>query len=726
MVFSNLPEIYHTLAILHRIISIAWWQENNAHQHFLEFKNDIEILARNLRALVDVICEVQNTLPPGASAQPPEVFLGLDQVLGSFQDIVEQCWAFLQERASYGAQNGPLVNLEWHFRGVGDELNRHRDRVVYLNIKLSIALGSLNLSNFVRLQHTLHGIADWIDHRLHQLEDNLILQVQTGQSLIREEHSPLSWLNGGRAPATSQIIIPQEINQVLTVIARLQYGSISNVPVVGGVDEIIFYMDQATQWHRRRQSSPASDVCKMANTLRAFWLVKAIQAGDEYKRATHNTSFNEFQRQLDDYGMTLSRFLLQLEEKVIQVHEQIVCRMSDLPSVDQLRDRIAMDRDIWATHNQRAQAMETHEKVTRVLRCRLRSQGEGPDHFLEINKDSGGSLAMATPIMNGDGVAEKVKEGIDLEYIHVGVFPQSPDFRAPVYPIVVKQNRNSETIRGNSIQFDRCKDIFSFQQFVTGYKVVDDLPGAQITCQFSKGEPNWMIWAGQQWTEPGRVQLWTSNHQSQPTAGPNLLSTDSTNDRKGALFTPGTSIPTIASRPPMISKLAFEKDSGLSILPAQTGASRETEPSSVSGASMQFVPVDRDGNLGAVLQIPDSPSLAIFLSTMLLVVKVTDDVSIKPGRCDCLAEESTGDQRCRRVVLKSSRRRIRASRTAPTRSVSGYNICSAGRFQRDGMTKVERLNRVMIDFQSVNDRLRFVRHYNEIQQINHLNQQGRI
>ena len=85
---------------------------------------------------MDVICEVQNTLPPGASAQPPEVFLGLDQVLGSFQDIVEQCWVFLQERASYGAQDGPLVNLEWHFRGVGDELNRHRDRVVYLNIKV--------------------------------------------------------------------------------------------------------------------------------------------------------------------------------------------------------------------------------------------------------------------------------------------------------------------------------------------------------------------------------------------------------------------------------------------------------------------------------------------------------------------------------------------------------------------------------------------------------------
>jgi hypothetical protein len=142
----------------------------------------------------------------------------------------------------------------------------------------------------------------------------LILQAQIGQSPIREGCPPLPRLNGERAPATSQITIPQDINQVLTVMGRLQYGSLSSVPVVDSVDEVIFYMDQATQWHHRRQSSPASNVCKMANILRAFWLVKAIQAGEEYERATNDTCFNQFQRQLDEYGMTLPRFLSQLEE----------------------------------------------------------------------------------------------------------------------------------------------------------------------------------------------------------------------------------------------------------------------------------------------------------------------------------------------------------------------------------------------------------------------------
>jgi hypothetical protein len=270
-----------------------------------------------------------------------------------------------------------------------------------------------------------------------------------------------------------------------------------------------------------------------------------------------------------------------------------------------------------------------------------------------------------------------------------------------------------------------------------------------------------MVWEGKQWTEPGRVQLWTSNHQPRSATGPKLLSTDSTIDTRGGLLTPSTSIPTIASQPPMISKLSFERDSRLSVLSAQTGASHRTELSSVGAASMQFVPVDGNGNLGAVLEIPDSPSLVILLPAMLLVVKgsssvlgscanisltflVTDDVNIKPGKCDCLAEETNGNQRCRRIVLKSSRSYIQASHAAPNKSVSGYNICGAGRFQREGMMKVEKLKRVMIDFQSVNgmrvtdcffhirerrtdnvlDRVRFVKHYKELQQINRLNERG--
>ncbi|KAK0655083.1 hypothetical protein B0T16DRAFT_486747 [Cercophora newfieldiana] len=781
MFLANLPEIYHTLAILHKIISIAWWQENNAQQHYLDFKNDIEILAQNLRVLVDVICEVQNALPQHTPSRPPQVLVGLNQILGSFHETVDQCWLFLEERASHGSNDGAINNLAWHFWGVGDELNRHRDRVVYLNIKLSIALGSLNLSNFGRLQHTLHGIADWIDHRLHQLEGNLIMHTQISQSPVREEapqirqtedENPLiavqvnqhqtvsrqersqpirpnyaangtfranvqslngrerlelSLQEGQRAPRTSQITIPEPLDQVLTGIARLQHGDPSKIPLANGVDEVVFYLDRATQWHSRRESSESSYGCKMANILRAYWLVNAIRATDEYQNATKDTSFTEFQRQLDDYGMTLPRFLSQLEEKVTHVHGQLLRSQLEQPSVDQLKSVIESEKDRWAIDHQGAGAGKP-DPLTRELRCCL----IGEKH-LEIYKDSGGCLSMLSPVNGTDMMRE-----IDLDTIHVGVSPQSPDFHGLVYPIFFKQNRNSEHRKGVVIQFGSGRDLFKFQEFATGYKVVENISGAQITCQFSRGEQKWKVWEGEQWTKVGRVQLWTSNYR--PRTRPGLLDTNSTNDTDLGLLTPTTSIPSIASQAPVLPQFSFARGSRQSvagtILSAQTNASRRTERSSTGTAPITIVPVDKNGNHGAILEIPDSPSLVLFLPEMLVVVKVNDDINIKPGKCDCLAEESTGNQRCRRVVLKSSRDSIRSSRTPTANPIPGrsirhpsdftpeINICSAGRYQQNGLEKLEKLKRVMIDFPSVEERLRFVKFFKQVQDLSRLNQRG--
>jgi hypothetical protein len=104
--------------------------------HILEFKNDIEILNSNLRVLAQVIEEVQHSLPLHPLPQSPDVSTGLSHVLGHFQQTVEECYAFLEAKASHGTRDGALNNLAYHFRGGDEELNMHRDRVVFLNIKV--------------------------------------------------------------------------------------------------------------------------------------------------------------------------------------------------------------------------------------------------------------------------------------------------------------------------------------------------------------------------------------------------------------------------------------------------------------------------------------------------------------------------------------------------------------------------------------------------------------
>jgi hypothetical protein len=185
--------------------------------------------------------------------------------------------------------------------------------------------------------------------------------------------------------------------------------------------------------------------------------------------------------------MTLPRFLSQLEEKVVGVHEQLLREISSQPSEDQLKELIEAERDTWTTHNRRKSNPGNRVPMTRVLQCRLRSEGETADHFLEIFKGIGDTLTMVTH-MSG-GVAEKVQEEIDLEYIRVGVLPQSPGFQSPVYPIVVKQNRNSERGRGNLVQFDKNRGTQSLPQTIFSEVFADVLRSLQVprVCSWVQG-----------------------------------------------------------------------------------------------------------------------------------------------------------------------------------------------------------------------------------------------
>jgi hypothetical protein len=143
--------------------------------------------------------------------------------------------------------------------------------------------------------------------------------------------------------------------------------------------------------------------------------------------------------------------------------------------------------------------------------------------------------------------------------------------------------------------------------------------GTDITCQFSRGEKRWKFWVGDQWTDlKGRVQLWTSTYRPPNGQRPELWSGNSTSDYDLGILTLNTSIPSIASKPPRLPSLALSQISTQSL---PTAISEETEYSTAGTASVQFVRIDRSGGLGAILQVPDSPCLVIFLPQMLLTIR---------------------------------------------------------------------------------------------------------
>jgi hypothetical protein len=151
-----------------------------------------------------------------------------------------------------------------------------------------------------------------------------------------------------------------------------KYGKPINIPMCQGVDEVVFYLDRATQWHVRRQSAPQGQAFKWANIYRAYWLLQTTKAGDEYQRVSSTLSVAQLEHDRPRLGMSARRFFKKLEEvnlagleitieclsneltqKIIQTHTQLA-RSSDgdAPSSNQLLEIIKQDCNAWQVHDE--------------------------------------------------------------------------------------------------------------------------------------------------------------------------------------------------------------------------------------------------------------------------------------------------------------------------------------------------------------------------------------
>lgn len=67
-------------------------------------------------------------------------------------------------------------------------------------------------------------------------------------------------------------------------------------------------------------------------------------------------------------------------------------------------------------------------------------------------------------------------------------------------------------------------------------------------------------------------------------------------------------------------------------------------------------------------------------------------------------DEDPKESDCKEVVIKGTSKYINAKSATATDPVAGYNIASAGRYQRRSLAKVKKLTLVTIEFDSVKGR----------------------
>ncbi len=138
----------------------------------------------------------------------------------------------------------------------------------------------------------------------------ILNRIELAESRIIREPEP----SEPEILGTRRLDVPQPLEDLLTSIAKTRYGNLAAIPIVRGVDETVYYLDRATQWHLRRQPLEGSHALKMACIMRAYWLLQATKEADEYQAESMNTSYDELDGQLVRWGMTTRRFVSKLEE----------------------------------------------------------------------------------------------------------------------------------------------------------------------------------------------------------------------------------------------------------------------------------------------------------------------------------------------------------------------------------------------------------------------------
>ncbi|KAK4175296.1 hypothetical protein QBC36DRAFT_331747 [Triangularia setosa] len=562
----EISQIHGALALAYRVIEIGWSDVHDAHQQYLEFRQDIKDLTNNLDNLARAIGQAHrgsllNDRPSTATTN------NFHHVLGSFTAVLEDCLRLLERQSSYGFNRGPVYNLRW-FLLVKDDVMMLRDRIAFLNIKLSVAFKALEIETNDGTRRLVVGVGELLLQRIDLLETRLLGQPRTNE--------PERIMD-----------IPQPLEDFLVAMAVSGYGNLSSIPLAQGIDETIFYLDRATRWHVRRQAGqPIEQILasQFANMIRAYWTLQATKSGDEYVAVSSRATIDDFEANFPRLGMTVQRYLHKLGEKIFEAHDALAQSGEQAPTLAQVQEALHRERHSWDHHcgwRPRRHDDDDPRRGEKIFSCRLQDINAAEQN-LEIWQHDEKNDQQLTVITCGANRADRVYQ---VDRTTLMVIPsddslvQGNDF----YSVVVNPGQiGGQT--GFRLAFQTKGALFNFQQFCTGYRVVDDLFGAKVILQQAEG-----VFGGTQRRSTGRVQLWSSTVRPTGRALPKELLSSSTSTLRNlpgmgfSLNTPPPVLPPLDS----FSRLTLSQEPALTPATSPTSSiqSVETPPPIMSSFS---------------------------------------------------------------------------------------------------------------------------------------------
>ncbi|KAK0737271.1 hypothetical protein B0T21DRAFT_438690 [Apiosordaria backusii] len=561
----EISQIHGALALAYRVIDIGWSDVHDAHQQYIEFRHDVEDLTNNLHNLAGAIGQARRGSLLGNNRPSTATTNNFHHVLGSFTAVLEDCLRLLERQTSYGVNRGPVYNLRW-FLLVKDDVMMLRDRISFLNIKLSVAFKALEIETSDGTRRLVVGVGELLLQRIDLFEARM--STILGQPRPTEPERVLD--------------IPQPLEDLLVTIAVSRYGSLSRIPLTQGIDETIFYLDRATRWHVRRQAGQPTEhilASQFANMIRAYWTLQATKSCDEYVAVSSRATIDDFETTFPRLGMTVQRYLYKLGESGDQA-----------PTLAQVQEALHREIHSWDHHcgwRPHQHDDDDPRRGEKIFSCRLQDINAAEQN-MEIWQHDDKNDQQLTMITCGTNRADRVYQ-VDRTSLILIPSDESLVPGNDFYSVVVNPGQTGGQT-GFRLAFHSKGALFNFQQFFTGYKVVDDLFGAKVILQQAEG-----VFGGTQRRSIGRIQLWSSTIRPTGRALPKELLNSSTSTLRnlpGLGFSSNTPPPIL---PPLdsFSRLTLSQEPVLTpaTSPNSSTPSVETPPPMMSSFSpSQFNP----------------------------------------------------------------------------------------------------------------------------------------
>jgi hypothetical protein len=243
-----------------------------------EFGENIKHLALNLGDLQKILAAIsKNSMP---HALDSVYFNSICDIIGNYQMTLQDCDKLLRDKTKFSWREDFIHNIIWNST-IAKDIQRLKDRLAYLNIKILTMLKTLDL-----------GMADQLSISIFRIHRDLASRIDTARGDIIQHITALRLeVQGVLTSSTNAIPLSYtaqagrlDISASLQDLFRRQIKSLNidsnQFPLVRGLDAVVCHIHAANniptdnkELKRERQ---------WLEIAKAFWIITKVKSGKEY------------------------------------------------------------------------------------------------------------------------------------------------------------------------------------------------------------------------------------------------------------------------------------------------------------------------------------------------------------------------------------------------------------------------------------------------------------